>query len=150
MAKTIEQITPTSWSVTEDIGPITTTYMVYDDDPNIDKYVHDFGRLSVSDINSIKESLGITSGGSSVVALTNQTLSSAGWTLVSGYYTYTFSNQNITATSIVNFTPDRTAYTEVTTCGMQPQVTVAVGTCTFYSLFPPQTNITGEITISST
>ena len=62
MAKTIEQITPTSWSVTEDIGPITTTYMVYDDDPNVDKFTTDFRKLSVSDINSIKESLNISEG----------------------------------------------------------------------------------------
>lgn len=272
MAKIIERISATSWSVIEDLGPITTAYMVYDDDPNINKYVHDFGRLSVSDTDSIKESLNITSGsqgdkgglqytynrgasfpsaggfsyqyndgdyysivisptdndGNSLVnyftsilgsvsakvyitsningvaavdvwnidsinvyqidyfslggslignsptltigsnhsinivfaglngssgvsvALTNQTLSSAGWTLVGDYYTYTFSNASITTRSIVDFTPDRTAYTEVTTCGMQPQVTVAVGLCKFYSIFPPQTNITGEITISST
>lgn len=89
-------------------------------------------------------------GGSSIILLTGQTLSSASWSLVSGYYTYTFSNQSITATSVVDFTPDRTAYLEVTTCGMQTQVTVAEGTCTFYSLFPPQTNIIGNITISST
>ena len=62
MAKTIEQITPTSWSVTEDIGPITTTYMVYDDDPNVDKFTTDLRKLSVSDINSIKESLNISRG----------------------------------------------------------------------------------------
>jgi hypothetical protein len=62
MAKIIEQISPTSWSVTEDIGPATTKYMVYDDDPNINKYVHDFGRLSVSDTDSIKESLDIRNG----------------------------------------------------------------------------------------
>ena len=92
----------------------------------------------------------IGGGGSSIILLTGQTLSSASWSLVSGYYTYTFSNQSITATSVVDFTPDRTAYLEVTTCGMQTQVTVAAGTCTFYSLFPPQTNITGNITISST
>jgi hypothetical protein len=89
-------------------------------------------------------------GGSSTILLTDQTLSSASWSLVSGYYTYTFSNQNITTTSIVDFTPNNSAYIEVTTCGMQTQVTVANGSCTFFSLFPPQTNITGNITISST
>jgi len=62
MAKIIEQITPTSWSVTEDIGPDTTTYMVYGDDPNIDKYAHDFSRLARSDVDSIKESLGVRDG----------------------------------------------------------------------------------------
>ena len=31
-------------------------------------------------------------GGSSPIKLTSQTLTSASWSLVSGYYTYTFSN----------------------------------------------------------
>ena len=89
-------------------------------------------------------------GGSSTILLTGQTLSSASWSLVSGYYTYTFSNVNITVNTRVDFTPDKTSYLEVTTCGMQSEVTVAAGSCTFYSLFPPQTNITGEITIFPT
>jgi len=89
-------------------------------------------------------------GGGSIYKLTAQTLTSASWSLVSGYYTYTFSNVNITVNTRVDFTPDRTSYLEVTTCGMQSEVTVAAGSCTFYSLFPPQTNITGEITIFPT
>ena len=87
---------------------------------------------------------------STIIKLTAQTLSSAGWILVSGFYTYTFSNVNITTNTRVDFTPDNTAYLEVTTCGMQTQVTVGAGSCTFFSLFPPQTNITGEITIFPT
>ena len=89
-------------------------------------------------------------GGASIVRLTGQTLTAASWTLVSGYYTYTFSNVNITVNTRVDFTPDNTSYLEVTTCGMQTQVTVAAGSCTFFSLFPPQTNITGEVTIFPT
>ena len=92
----------------------------------------------------------IGGGGSSPIKLTSQTLTSASWSLVSGYYTYTFSNAFITVNTRVDFTPDKTSYLEVTTCGMQTQVTVAAGTCTFYSLFPPQTNIIGEITIFPT
>ena len=87
---------------------------------------------------------------STIIKLTAQTLSSAGWILVSGFYTYTFSNVNITVNTRVDFTPDNTAYLEVTTCGMQTQVTVSAGSCIFFSLFPPQTNITGEITIFPT
>ena len=89
-------------------------------------------------------------GGGTILKLTAQTLTSTSWSLVSGYYTYTFSNANITVNTRVDFTPNRTAYLEVTTCGMQSEVTVAAGSCTFYSLFPPQTNITGEITIFPT
>jgi hypothetical protein len=96
---------------------------------------------------------GITIGGgsgSSIIELVNQTLETAGWTLVSGYYTYTFSNLGITTTSRVDFTPNTNSNNEVTTCGMQAQVTVATGICTFFSLFPPQTNIIGDITIFQT
>jgi hypothetical protein len=89
-------------------------------------------------------------GGSSTIRLASQTLTSASWSLVSGYYTYTFSNANITVNTRVDFTPDRASYLEVTTCGMQTQVAVTAGSCTFYSLFPPQTNIIGEITIFPT
>jgi hypothetical protein len=86
-------------------------------------------------------------GGGSIYKLTAQTLTSASWSLVSGYYTYTFSHASITLNTRVDFTPNRASYLEVTTCGMQSEVTVAAGSCTFYSLFPPQTNIIGDITI---
>lgn len=89
-------------------------------------------------------------GGGTIYKLTAQTLTAASWVLVSGYYTYTFSNVNITTNTRVDFTPDNSSYSEVTTCGMLPQVDVTAGSCTFYSLFPPQTNITGEVTIFPT
>jgi hypothetical protein len=86
-------------------------------------------------------------GGASITRLTSQTLTTASWTLVGSYYTYTFSNVNITTSTRVDFTPSNSSYTEVTTCGMLPQVDVASGSCTFYTLFPPSNDITGEITI---
>jgi hypothetical protein len=57
---------------------------------------------------------------------------------------------NITTNTRVDFTPDNSAYTEVTTCGMLPQVDVAAGVARFYSLFPPQNDILGEVTIFPT
>jgi hypothetical protein len=89
-------------------------------------------------------------GGASIIKLVSQTLIRAGWSLSGGYYVYTFSNVNITTNTRVDFTPDNSAYTEVTTCGMLPQVDVAAGTCRFFSLFPPQSDILGEITIFPT
>lgn len=89
-------------------------------------------------------------GGASIIKLTAQTLTAASWVLSGGFYTYTFSNVNITTNTRVDFTPDNTSYLEVTTCGMQTQVTVASGSCTFFSLFPPQSNILGEVTIFPT
>lgn len=89
-------------------------------------------------------------GGSSIVKLLAQTLSVGGWSLQGSYYTYTFSNVNITTNTRVDFTPDNSAYSEITTCGMLPEVEVAAGSCRFYALFPPQTDIVGEITIIPT
>jgi len=83
----------------------------------------------------------------SAVQLGTQTLAFASWTLVGGYYTYTFSNANITSTSIVDFTPNNASINEVSSCLMLPQVDVASGSCTFYATFPPQSNITGTINI---
>jgi hypothetical protein len=89
-------------------------------------------------------------GGASIIKISAQTLLSASWSLSGGYYVYTFSNVNITTNTRVDFTPDNSAYTEVTTCGMLPQVDVAAGTCRFFSLFPPQSDILGEVTIIPT
>ena len=89
-------------------------------------------------------------GGASIIKLTAQTLTAASWTLSGSYYIYTFSNVNITVNTRVDFTPSNASYSEVTTCGMLPQVDVAAGSCTFYSLFPPQSNILGEVTIFPT
>jgi hypothetical protein len=92
----------------------------------------------------------ISGGGASITKLTSQTLSSASWVLSSGYYTYTFSNVNITTSTRVDFTPDNASYNEVTACGMTSEVDVFSGSCVFYALFPPQNNIVGEITIIPT
>lgn len=89
-------------------------------------------------------------GGSSIIKLTNQTLTASSWILSGQYYVFTFSNVNITANTRVDFTPDNESYNEVTTCGMLTEVEVTAGSCTFYTLFPPQSNILGEITIIPT
>ena len=89
-------------------------------------------------------------GGASIYRLTSQTLPSSSWVATGSYYTSSFANANITTTTRVDFTPDNASYTEVTTAGILPQVTVIAGTASFYALFPPQTNITGEITIFPT
>jgi hypothetical protein len=87
------------------------------------------------------------SGGASIMKLTGQTLNYTGWTLSQGNYEYNFSNLNIDVDTTVSFTPDNDSYTEITTCGLLVQVNVSNGSCKFYSIFPPQTNITGSITI---
>lgn len=89
-------------------------------------------------------------GGASIIDLPAQTLLAASWVFSGGYYVYSFSNVNITTKTRVDFTPFNSAYTEVTTCGMLPYVEVAPGLATFYSLFPPQSDISGNITIFPT
>jgi hypothetical protein len=81
------------------------------------------------------------------IKLSSQTLTTASWTLVGLYYQYTFSNANIVTTGYINFTPNNASVLEVTTCKMLPQIDSNSGTCTFYSMFPPQNDIVGEIII---
>jgi hypothetical protein len=71
----------------------------------------------------------------------------AGWILVGQYYQYTYTNVNIVSTGYVDFTPNNASVLEVTTCKMLPEITANNGNCVFYSMFPPQNDITGEIII---
>jgi hypothetical protein len=89
-------------------------------------------------------------GGGSIIKLASQTLLATNWVIDGSLYSYTFSNASISVNTRVDFTPDNSAYLEVTTCGMLPEVDVAAGSCKFYSMFPPQNNILGEITIFPT
>jgi nitrogen fixation protein len=81
------------------------------------------------------------------IKLSAQTLAVGSWTLVGSYYQYTFTNANIVSTGYVDFTPNNTSVLEVTTCKMLPEITANNGNCVFYSQFPPQNDITGEIII---
>lgn len=111
-------------------------------------------KLSISEMDDnllyLSESIAASGGGGSIYKLTSQTLASGSWVTSSGYYTYAFTNANINTNTRVDFTPDTASYLEVTTCGLQSQVNVTSGTSSFFSLFPPQSNITGEITIFPT
>ena len=110
--------------------------------------VYDTTLQSLSNYNGTAWiSIGGGGGGSSQVKLASQTLAFGSWTLVGSYYEYTFTNANIVSTGFVTFTPNNASINEVSTCRMLPQVDAASGTCKFYSLFPPQTNIVGEIVI---
>jgi len=108
------------------------------------------GSLQGTASYALSASYAPSTGGSSPIKLTNQTLASGSWVTSSGFYAYTFTNANINTNTRVDFTPDTASYLEVTTCGLQSQVNVSSGTSSFFSLFPPQSNITGEITIFPT
>lgn len=89
-------------------------------------------------------------GGSTPVKLTSETLSSGSWTLSGGYYTYSFSNVNITTTSDVSVTPQNASYQTAYNANILPFVAVSSGVATFYSQFPPRDNIVVDIVITQT
>jgi len=89
-------------------------------------------------------------GGSTPVKLTSQVLAVGSWTLVGGYYTYAFSNVNVTTNSDVSVTPQNASYLTAYNAQVLPFVGVASGVATFYSQFPPQANMTVDIVITQT
>jgi len=89
-------------------------------------------------------------GGSTPVKLTSQTLAVGSWTLVGSYYTYAFSNVNVTTTCDVSVTPQNASYLTAYNAQVLPFVAVAAGVATFYSQFPPQANMTVDIVITQT
>lgn len=89
-------------------------------------------------------------GGSTPVKLTSQVLAVGSWTLSGGYYTYAFSNVNVTTTCDVSVTPQNASYLTAYNAQVLPFVGVAAGVATFYSQFPPQANMTVDIVITQT
>jgi len=89
-------------------------------------------------------------GGSTPVKLTSQTLAVGSWTLSGGYYTYSFSNVNITTTCDVSVTPQNASYLTAYNAQVLPFVGVASGVATFYSQFPPQDDMVVDIVITQT
>lgn len=83
-----------------------------------------------------------------VIKVASVTLTPGSWSLVGGYYQSTYTNVNIVSTGYINFTPNNASALEVTTSKMLPEITANNGNCVFYSQFPPQNNITGELIIN--
>lgn len=89
-------------------------------------------------------------GGSTPVKLTSQTLTEGSWALVGSYYTYAFSNVNVTTTCDVSVTPQNASYLTAYNAQVLPFVDVAAGVATFYSQFPPQDDMVVDIVITQT
>ena len=89
-------------------------------------------------------------GGSTPVKLTSQTLAVGSWTLSGGYYTYAFSNVNVTTTCDVSVTPQNASYLTAYNAQVLPFVGVAAGVATFYAQFPPAANMVVDIVITQT
>jgi major membrane immunogen (membrane-anchored lipoprotein) len=89
-------------------------------------------------------------GGSNPIKLTSQTLAVGSWTLSSGYYTYAFSNINIDTTCEISVTPQNASYLTAYNAQVLPFIGVASGVATFYSQFPPQSDMIVDIVITQT
>lgn len=79
--------------------------------------------------------------------ITPVTLLSGGWTLVSGLYQYTYSNVNITTTTIVDVIPDNSTIEIVKTAEILPQTNSSNGSVTLFSKNLPTSNIVVTINI---
>lgn len=91
---------------------------------------------------------GVTiSGGGSPTVLTNETLSSGGWSVSGDYYIYTFSNASISPSSVITFTPNNSSVIVCSVAMMMPQIDTSAGTCTFYTQYPPGNDIIGTLII---
>jgi len=82
-----------------------------------------------------------------VLQITPVTLASAGWTLVSGYYTYVYSNAAITSSSIVDVIPANASVPTVKTADVLPSTLSATGTVALYATNAPAANIIVTINI---
>jgi hypothetical protein len=82
-----------------------------------------------------------------VTQVTPVTLTVAGWSLVGGLYTYTYSNALITASSIVDVIPANASVSVVKAADIMPSTLSASGTVTIYATNVPTADITVTINI---
>lgn len=98
------------------------------------------GALSSGDWTTFNSKLGVTQ-------VSGVTLTTGGWSLVSGLYQYTYSNANILSTSIVDIIPANASITIVRDADILPANLSAAGSVTIYSTNLPTGNITVSINI---
>jgi len=85
--------------------------------------------------------------GLTVLQVTPVTLTSGGWTLVSGLYEYTYSNVNITNTSIVDVIPANSTIAIVQAAQVLPATSSASGSVKLYATNLPTADIIVSINI---
>lgn len=98
------------------------------------------GALSSSDWTTFNSKL-------SVLQVTPVTLTVAGWSLVSGFYEYTYSNANILSTSIVDIIPANASVSTVRTADIMPSTSSSSGSVKIYATNLPTANITVTVNI---
>jgi hypothetical protein len=84
-----------------------------------------------------------------ILQVSSLTLTTAGWSLVSGLYEQDLAEANITATSIVNVIPDNADIATVIAAGILPRTDSAAGSVKVYSQNLPTANIGVTINISN-
>ena len=92
------------------------------------------GALSSTDWTTFNSKL-------SVLQVTPITLTTGGWSLVSGLYQYTYSNANILSTSIVDVIPQNGSIAIVKAADIMPATLSASGTVTIYATNLPTSSI---------
>jgi len=98
------------------------------------------GALSSTDWSTFNTKIGVTK-------LTNVTLTVAGWSLVSGFYQWVYSNAAITSDSIVDMIPTNASIAIVKAADIMPTTTSASGTVTVYATNLPTADIIVNINI---
>jgi len=89
----------------------------------------------------------LQSGIVDVVQVNSVTLTSGGWSLVSGLYEYSYSNANILDTSIVDVIPANASISIVKTAEILPATQSFFGYVKIYSTNAPTGNITVTVNI---
>lgn len=82
-----------------------------------------------------------------VLQVTPITLTTGGWSLVSGLYEYNYSNVNILSTSIVDIIPSNVSISVVKTADIMPSTLSSAGSVKLYATNAPASNITVTINI---
>lgn len=95
--------------------------------------------LSVAEANTLL--------GTASTVISNVTLSSASWSLVSGLYEYSYSNAAILAASIVTIVPRNASKTYVKAAKILPESTVSAGAVKLYAEVAPTGDIVVDIIV---
>jgi hypothetical protein len=83
-------------------------------------------------------------GGLTLTQVTSQTLVTANWALVTGYYEYNLANAGITATSVVDAIPNNASISIIKNAEILPKTLSGAGTVKFYAVNLP----TGDIIVT--
>ena len=81
------------------------------------------------------------------IQITGVSLSTGGWTLVSGFYEYDYANAEITVNKIVDVIPDKSTINIVQAAEILPETLSGSGTVKFYSKNLPTATILVTINI---